>query len=144
WIGIAVTDDTEWRRLCAIVPGLAALAELSAAQRRERREFIERALAAWGQPPTATDAGQILLRAGIPAAALATSRGLVGREHLHPREVWGRGEGGVLPGLPWRASIGRVRGPAPALGGDTQIVLREVLGMSSDTIAALRQSGALD
>jgi crotonobetainyl-CoA:carnitine CoA-transferase CaiB-like acyl-CoA transferase len=143
WIGIAVTDDTEWRRLCAIVPGLAALAELSAAQRRERREFIERALAAWVQPQTATDAEQILLRAGIPAAALATSRDLVGSEHLHRREFWEREEEGVLPGLPWRASFGRVRGPAPALGGDTQIVLREVLGMSFDTIAALRQSGAL-
>src|SRR5262249_60381939 len=49
WLGIAVTDDTEWRRLCAIVPGLAALAELSAAQRRERRGVIRRALAASGR-----------------------------------------------------------------------------------------------
>jgi crotonobetainyl-CoA:carnitine CoA-transferase CaiB-like acyl-CoA transferase len=45
--------------------------------------------------------------------------------------------------LPWRASFGRVRGPAPALGGDTNAVLRQLLGISPDRIAALHQSGAL-
>jgi crotonobetainyl-CoA:carnitine CoA-transferase CaiB-like acyl-CoA transferase len=45
--------------------------------------------------------------------------------------------------LPWRASFGRVNGPAPELGGDTEAVLRQCLGMSPDRIAALRRSGAL-
>ena len=30
----------------------------------------------------------------------------------------------MLPGLPWRASFGRVSGPAPGLGADTDAVLR--------------------
>ena len=143
WIGIAVTDDAEWRRLCAIVPGLTALSELTLAQRRERRESLERLLADWTQPQKAVDAEQILLRAGVPAAALTSSRDLVGCDHLHQRGFWERQEAGVLPGLPWRASFGRARGPAPALGGDTDVVLRELLGMSPDRIAALRHSGAL-
>ena len=47
------------------------------------------------------------------------------------------------PGLPWRASFGRVCGPAPGLGADTDAVLRNVLDMSGEEIAALRRSGAL-
>jgi crotonobetainyl-CoA:carnitine CoA-transferase CaiB-like acyl-CoA transferase len=45
--------------------------------------------------------------------------------------------------LPWRASFGRVSGAAPELGGDTETVLRDVLAMSTDQIAALHQAGAL-
>jgi crotonobetainyl-CoA:carnitine CoA-transferase CaiB-like acyl-CoA transferase len=142
WIAIAITDDAEWRRLCAIVPGLTALSQLNSAQRRERRKFIERVLAAWACSQNAVDLEQALLRAGIPAAALASSRGLVGSEHLRQRGFWEREEAGVLPGLPWQASFGRVLGPAPALGGDTDAVLRELLGLSSDRIAALNHSGA--
>jgi crotonobetainyl-CoA:carnitine CoA-transferase CaiB-like acyl-CoA transferase len=36
-----------------------------------------------------------------------------------------------------------VSGPAPALGADTDAVLRDVLGMSVDEIAQLRTGGAL-
>jgi crotonobetainyl-CoA:carnitine CoA-transferase CaiB-like acyl-CoA transferase len=72
-----------------------------------------------------------------------SSLDLVGCDHLHQREFWEREGAGVLPGMPWRASFGRVRGPAPGLGTDTGAVLGDVLGMPPDRIAALRQSGAL-
>jgi hypothetical protein len=48
--------------------------------------------------------------------------------HLCERGFWDVHEGGVLPGLPWRASFGRRTGPAPAVGADTEQVLREMLG----------------
>jgi crotonobetainyl-CoA:carnitine CoA-transferase CaiB-like acyl-CoA transferase len=88
-------------------------------------------------------AAQQLLHAGIPAAALANSRDLVGSAHLRERGFWEANGAGVLPGLPWQASFGRISGPAPGLGADTDAVLRDLLGMSSDRIAGLRQSGAL-
>jgi crotonobetainyl-CoA:carnitine CoA-transferase CaiB-like acyl-CoA transferase len=44
--------------------------------------------------------------------------------------------------LPWRASLGRTSGPAPELGADTEMVLKGVLDLSPDRIAALRKSGA--
>ena len=143
WISLAVTDDEEWRRLCDVVPALSRLAELAFAQRIEQRQMIEDALAAWARPRDAAAAAQILLRASIPAAALATSRDLVGCQHLHERGFWDPHNGGVLPGLPWRASFGRISGPAPGLGTDTDAVLRDLLDISSEEIAALRQSGAL-
>ena len=83
-----------------------------------------------------------LNRAGI-AAALARSADLVASEHLRARAFWDQHGQGVLPGLPWRASFGRALMPAPALGADTDEVLREALGFSEAQIAALRGSGAL-
>ena len=89
-------------------------------------------------------AAAALMRAGIPAAALATSRDLVESPHLRARGFWDEPHGaGVLPGLPWRASFGRQSGAAPELGADTDRVLTDVLGLSGDDVAALRRSGAL-
>jgi|HubBroStandDraft_4_1064222.scaffolds.fasta_scaffold04191_3 crotonobetainyl-CoA:carnitine CoA-transferase CaiB-like acyl-CoA transferase len=143
WISLAVTNDEEWRGLCTIVPALSPLAELGFARRTEQRQTIDDILAAWALPRAAAEAVQELLHAGMPAAALATSRDLVGCHHLCERGFWDANGAGVLPGLPWQAGFGRVSGPTPGLGADTDAVLRNLLGMCPDRIAALRQSGAL-
>jgi crotonobetainyl-CoA:carnitine CoA-transferase CaiB-like acyl-CoA transferase len=143
WVSIAVTTDDEWRRLCAIVPVLSLMAGMGFRERAEQRAAIDVALADWLRPRAAKAVAAELLRVGIPAAALATSLDLVGSDHLRERGFWEPHGGGVLPGLPWHASFGRASGPAPELGADTDGVLREVLDLSPDEIAALRRSGAL-
>jgi crotonobetainyl-CoA:carnitine CoA-transferase CaiB-like acyl-CoA transferase len=143
WIALAVTSDQEWRRLCAVIPELASLSELGAPQRLKQRRAIDRTLAGWARPQAAAGAAEILREAGVPSAALATSRDLIGCDHLRRRGFWDANGAGVLPGLPWHASFGRVSGPAPELGADTDAVLRNLLELSSDRIAALRKSGAL-
>ncbi|HEX3953481.1 MAG TPA: CoA transferase [Stellaceae bacterium] len=143
WIAVAVTGDAEWRRLCEIVPDLAPLAGLDFAGRVERQRTIDDALAAWAGSQAADGAAGILAAAGIAAAALANSRDLVESTHLRARGFWDADSAGVLPGLPWHASFGRVSGPAPTLGGDTDAILQDVLHLASAEIAALRQSGAL-
>jgi benzylsuccinate CoA-transferase BbsF subunit len=143
WISLVVRTGEEWRRLCAVVPALAPMAGVGFGERIEQRAAIDDALAAWLCPQNAYRAATELVRAGIPAAALATSRDLVDSEHLRAREFWESHDTGVLPGLPWGSSIGRTSGAAPELGANTDAVLREVLDMSSDQISALRQSGAL-
>jgi crotonobetainyl-CoA:carnitine CoA-transferase CaiB-like acyl-CoA transferase len=143
WISLAVTTDEQWRRLCAIVSDLSPLASLGFTQRMAQRQTIDDALAVWALPQSAAAAARELLRAGIPAAALATSRDLVGCDHLRERGFWDPHGAGVLPGLPWRASFGRISSPAPGLGADTDALLCDLLDMSPDGIAALRRSGAL-
>jgi crotonobetainyl-CoA:carnitine CoA-transferase CaiB-like acyl-CoA transferase len=143
WISVVARNDEEWRRLCAVVPALSPMAGFGFRGRAERRAAIDEALAAWLRPQAADVAATELLRAGIPAAALATSLDLVESNHLNDRGFWEAHSAGVLPGLPWRASFGRTSGPAPEFGADTDAVLREVLRLSSDEIAALRASGAL-
>ena len=143
WLSLAVTGEREWRQLCAIVPALEPMAEYGFRKRLEQRVPINVELAGWLRPQIAKSAAETLLRAGIPAAALASSTDLVASDHLRQRGFWDAHRGGIIPGLPWHASFGRVRGPAPPLGADTDAVLRGVLAMSDDEIEALRQSGAL-
>jgi crotonobetainyl-CoA:carnitine CoA-transferase CaiB-like acyl-CoA transferase len=143
WIAVAITRDEEWRALCTGVPGLSAMAALRLSERMQRGPAIDDVLAAWMRERSAPDAAAALVRAGIPAAALATSRDLVASSHLRARGFWEQYGAGVLPGLPWRASFGRQSGTAPELGADTDSVLTDVLGLSGDDAAALRRSGAL-
>jgi crotonobetainyl-CoA:carnitine CoA-transferase CaiB-like acyl-CoA transferase len=122
WISIAVRDDTDWHALCGVVTGLGPLPELDFGGRVAREAEIDGVLRTWAETRNAPDAATSLLRAGIPAAALAGSTDLVASPHLLARGFWDERS---LPGLPWRASFGRASGPAPALGADTEAVLRE-------------------
>jgi crotonobetainyl-CoA:carnitine CoA-transferase CaiB-like acyl-CoA transferase len=143
WIAIAVTNDAEWQRLCAAIPALEPLAGWTFGTRRERLAGIDGVLMGWASRQSAAEAEATLRRAGVPAAALASSPELVASNHLKARGFWEPQGRGVLPGLPWRADFGRVSGPAPELGADTDAVLRDVLGLASVDIAALRTAGAL-
>jgi crotonobetainyl-CoA:carnitine CoA-transferase CaiB-like acyl-CoA transferase len=143
WIGIAVGADAEWQSLCEVIPALAPFSGLDPVERTERREAVDQLMAAWARSKPADAAAEELLRAGIPAAKLATSRDLVDCPHLRDRGFWDAHGAGVLPGLPWHATFGRRSGPAPALGADTEDVLRDVLELSPSDVSALRQSGAL-
>jgi crotonobetainyl-CoA:carnitine CoA-transferase CaiB-like acyl-CoA transferase len=142
WISVAVTSDEDWRKLCAIVPALSAMAGMGLRERAAQLAAIDDALAAWLRTRAAKTVEAGLLRAGIPAAALATSLDLVRSEHLRERGFWEPYGSNVLPGLPWHASFGRASGAAPELGADTDAILREVLDFSPNQIAALRRSGA--
>jgi len=143
WISIAVRTDAEWRALCRLVPGLSDMATLDLDRRIGAQAVIDAALTAWAASQSASTAAETLLKAGIPAAALARHEDLVKSPHLAARNFWDRHGAGVLPGLPWRASFGRVIGPAPGLGTDSDQVLADVLGLSSDRITELRANGAL-
>jgi len=143
WLSLAATSDDEWRALCAAVPALSDLAGLGVEARREQRRRIDAVLTDWARSRDAVSAAAELRRAGVPAAALASSVDLLRDAHLRERQFWDTHDKGVLPGLPWRASFGRATGPAPGLGADTDAVLRDVLGFAPEKIAALRASGAL-
>jgi crotonobetainyl-CoA:carnitine CoA-transferase CaiB-like acyl-CoA transferase len=122
WISIVARTDAEWQALCCIVP-----------------DATDQALSTWAASQAAAAAAETLRKAGIPAAALARTGDLAKSPHLAARKFWEDG----LPGLPWRASFGRVTGPAPALGADTDQVLTDVLGLSRERVADLRGGGAL-
>lgn len=143
WVGLAVTTDDAWRRLCALVPELADRSALDRDGRVQASKAIDDALARWSAARTASAAEAALRQAGVPTAALATSTDLVADPHLSARQFWEKVGDGVLPGLPWRASFGRQSGPAPAMGGDTDDVLSGLLGLEADRLAALRAAGAI-
>ena len=143
WIALAVTSEDEWRALCGAIPAMAHLAEWGMRQRTERRGGIDGVLTGWASRLGAADAVAMLREAGVPCAVLADSSDLAASEHLKARGFWDAFGAGALPGLPWQSTLGRATGPAPALGADTDAVLHDVLGLTPDRIATLRQSGAL-
>ncbi|HEY1795577.1 MAG TPA: CoA transferase [Stellaceae bacterium] len=143
WIALAVTTEDEWHALCGAIPAMAHLAEWGPRQRNERRGGIDGVLSGWASHLSAGEAAATLRAAGVPHAVLADSSALAASEHLRARGFWDAHDGGALPGLPWRSTLGRATGPAPGLGADTDAVLAEVLGLSPQEIAALRQTGAL-
>ena len=116
---------------------------LALRERMQQRTAIDAALAAWLRPQRAADAAVALVRAGIPAAALATSRDLV--ESCAPARA-------RVLGTAWCRRVARsaVAGEfrtaircGARTGADTDSVLTDVLGMSGDDVAALRRAGAL-
>ena len=143
WISLAITDEAEWRRLCEIISALEPLSGWNLYQRQGRVAGINGILAGWASRRTSAEAEAELRRGGVPASALRDSVDLVRDAHLKARGFWDPNPRGVLPGLPWRASFGCASGPAPGLGADTEAVLRDVLGLPDDRIAALRAQGAL-
>ncbi len=105
WISVAVSNDEQWRNLCAMVAELAPMTALNLGDRIARRDTIEERLAAWLRLQTAQTAADTLLNGGVPAAALASAVDLVASSHLRERGFWEPHGTGVLPGLPWRASF---------------------------------------
>ena len=140
WLSVAVRTDIEWRALCARVPGLSAGAAWTHDERRQHRTMIDAALIAWLHDQPAQAAADVLARAGIAAAAVASSVDLATDPHLRARDFWEPHGAQILPGLPWRAGFGRASGPAPALGVDTEAVLRDLLGLSDDAVAGITRS----
>ena len=73
WISVVVRTDAEWRALCDLVPGLSGMAALDLGGRIAAQRAIDAALTAWAGSRSASAAAQSLLKAGVPAAALARS-----------------------------------------------------------------------
>ncbi|MEX2617171.1 MAG: CoA transferase [Alphaproteobacteria bacterium] len=142
WLGLAVNNDEQWRDMCRIVPGLAAYRKSGFADRQRLCAQFDPVIDAWTSARKSADAAAQLTAAGIAASTVATSRDLFDSDHLKARGFWEQTDAGMLPGLPWRASFGRRTGPAPALGADTDSVLRDVLGLDDTEINALRTTGA--
>ena len=150
WIALAAATDAEWAALCRVVPGLKGREPAGLKERRRDSAQIDAAIAAWSTGRSAHDATLALQLAGVSAAASPDSSALFTDLHLRARGFYrpapcSDGSIRLLPGLPWRWPEGERKEPtpAPALGGDTDMVLAKVLGMSAAEIASLRESGAL-
>ena len=87
-----------------------------------------------------------LQQAGVAAGIVANAEDLCRRDpHLQARRYWARlatAEGGSLEydGVPFIMSEtpGRVDAPGPLLGEHSDAVLRRVLGLTTEAVAALR------
>ena len=153
WVSLSVRDETEWQRLCEVMgqPELgsdARFATLTA--RKENEAALEEIVTAWTQEISAAEATQNLQQVGIPAYPSLDAIDMVNSPHVGARDYFVELEHPEVGtrrhmGIPWTMSRTpcEVRRPAPCLGQDTDAVLTEIVGLSQDEIATLREKDIL-
>jgi len=149
---IAGNGDSIYKRLMAAIgredlgndPALA-----DNAGRVARVAEIDAAIGAWTKTRTVTEALEVLDRAGVPAGRIYTVADIAADPHYAARGMLQQvrledGDLLTVPGVVPKLSRtpGGQRRNAPALGQDTDAVLRE-LGLSEEQIAGLKQRGVL-
>lgn len=154
WLALAVHDDEDWRRLVEAM-GRPAWAQSPAfsttAGRLAAQDRLEAALEAWTREEEAERLAVRLQRAGLDAAAvedladLHADEQLAHRSHFQPVRHPVLGEHPVeRHAIRFSAMAPAIHRPAPCIGEHTDRVLSELLGMSSQEIARLREAGALE
>lgn len=154
WLALAVVTDGQWDALVELLgrPAWATDPNLTTvAGRRAAQERIDAGLARWCAARDRDALVEALLACGIPAAPVLPARDAAANPQLRARgffeavthPVTGTYE---LPGLPMRFSrLERrwYRSPAPTLGQHNDAVLRDLLGLGDEAVAALRAAGVI-
>ncbi len=153
WVSLSIRDEAEWQRLCEVMgqPELSSDARFaSLAARKENEAALEETVTAWTQERTADEATQALQQAGIPAYPTLDAIDMVNSPHVGARDYFVELEHPEVGtrrhmGIPWTMSRTpcEIRRPAPCLGQDTDAVLTDIVGLSQDEIAALREKDIL-
>ncbi|MET0828984.1 MAG: CoA transferase [Microbacterium sp.] len=153
WVAIAIRTDAEWARLVDVLgqPEWASDPELATERSRKAREDdIDQHLGEWTARFDKSAVASALWRAGIPSGELLDAHELEGDPQLQARHVFQhvrREPMGdlALPVAPLRMSglDLRYERPAPRLGEHNAEVLKEILGLSDDAIAALEAADVI-
>jgi 2-methylfumaryl-CoA isomerase len=160
-IMVAVISNRHWRSLgeaTGLTEKLAMIGPMldvdlnDEGGRYQAREAIDAVLRPWFRARTAAEAGSALARAGVLQGIFQSFEQLVNEDSRasldNPlmAEIDQPGVGRIrAPRNPvaFRGSPLDAPRPAPTLGEDTDAVLSQVLGKSSDDIAALRAGGTI-
>jgi len=154
WVAVACLEDAHFARLAGAMgrPELAAADAWGRAEaRRAARGEVDRAVADWIAGLARDDLMARCDAADAPVAPiqdvadLFADRHLRARGFLEPIDEPLTGETLLVPGAMPRLSEtpGRIHSPGPALGADTDAVLHDLLGLSDEEIADLRQKGVV-
>ena len=149
---IAGNGDSIFKRLMNAI-GRADLADDPAlahnAGRVQRVEEIDGAIGAWTKERTVADVLQVLDAAGVPAGRIYTVADIAADPHYAARGMLQQirlddGAPLLVPGVVPKLSRtpGGHRRNAPALGQDTEAVLREI-GLTDEQVAQLASRGLL-
>lgn len=152
WCTIACADEAQWRALCTAM-GRPALADdlrfASLAARKANEATLDTEVEAWTSTRTPDSVMRSCVAAGVAAGVVLSPEGLFSDPQLTERgqfvymdqaEMGSYASDGNAFVLSDAAPSYR---PSPLLGEHTEQVCREVLGMSEDTYAELRDAGAL-
>ncbi len=153
WVIIGIANDAIWRRFQE-ASGLEALDDPrfdTNPSRVDHYEPIRDAIRGWVSARSVDEVVSTLNENGVPSCPIydlkqASEDPHIGGARRMTVEMVQPGLGPVtLLGNPIKMSATDPgpRGPAPELGGDTDSVLGDLLGLSREEIEALREGGAL-
>ena len=150
WVAIACEDDDQFAALCSII-GRAELARdelfTDVVSRSRHREELDRIIAAWTSERSKGEATEALQAVGLPSAPVLSATELASDPHLRARgffEAVSHPDGlREIDGCPWwlSTSPAHIRLPAPRFGEHNDYVLRHLLGLSDEEVAALAGQG---
>ncbi|HXV79392.1 MAG TPA: CoA transferase [Candidatus Binatia bacterium] len=153
WCVIAAENEQQWTALAAIIGGGVAQDTRfnSAGNRLRHRNELNAIIARWTQDKDAFEIMDRLQRAGVPSGVVQTGEDLTNDPHLKDRGFIVAVENPrlghiVLPSFPLQFANAKLtrRWEFPVLGRDTQAVLRDVVGYTDETIAALVANRVLE
>jgi crotonobetainyl-CoA:carnitine CoA-transferase CaiB-like acyl-CoA transferase len=151
WIAIVCGKDEHWIKLTKAMqrPDLENDLELRELKGRiDRIDEITDIVAAWAKKFTRDDLWALCQEYSVPSSPLRDVVEVLNDPHLHERGFLSEhvaATGPVyLPNSPMRYEGSPLMElvPAPELGGDTDAVLGEILGLGKDELAKLRSEGA--
>lgn len=154
WCAIAVFTDEEWRNLCHTIgkpelEGDPKFADLIG--RLHNQDELDATVEEWTAVREPIEVMEALQAVGVPAGVVQRAPDSLSDPQLnfygsvieldHP--VAGRR---LYPGVPWRMSAASEfrSTAAPILGQHTQEICQELLGMSENEIAQLKEAGILE
>jgi crotonobetainyl-CoA:carnitine CoA-transferase CaiB-like acyl-CoA transferase len=153
WVAIACRHDDDWRAMARVLdlPFTRDARFADLAGRLAAEDDLDRAIAAWTRPRDAAETARVLVAAGVPAAVVARPEERI--EHDPGTSSWGlwpevehTAIGRVrVDGLPVhlsRTDWSMTRG-GPCLGEHNERVFGELLGLTPDEIATLRDDGVI-
>ncbi len=153
WIAVAVGTDAEFAALCRVM-GRPELADderfVDVLSRLRNRDALDAIIADWTRRHDHLELMYRLQAAGVPAGAVVDGRELLADPHLKAREFFreldqpGAGRYPVsFGGLKLHRTPARIIRPAPRLGEHNEYILKELLGLSDEEIAALERDGVI-
>ena len=153
WIIIACAGDDEWQSMVNVIgkSSWAADAKLVLQSgRKEHRDELDQKLSEWTRKNTARQVFRLLQEAGVAAGIPSSGEDLFHDIHLRARghiveteaQPWGKMSHHGLPGIPSRSQASAAR-PAPWIGAHNDRVFGEILGLSVERIAELKNMEAI-
>jgi crotonobetainyl-CoA:carnitine CoA-transferase CaiB-like acyl-CoA transferase len=151
WVTIACTTDDEWQALCRVIDRKELATDTrfaTAADRRAHHDELDAIITQWTSERGHHEAAELLQAAGVPAGPVLAIDELFADPHLDGRGYWEDVEDTNAgphryPSRPWKMSgtpLTSLR-PAPLLGEHTDQILDELLGLTAEEIADLRERG---
>ncbi len=152
WIAIVCATDEHWKKLTQAMkrPDLENDEELKGLKGRiDRIEEVTEQISEWTGRHTREELSAICEANRVAASPLKDVVEILNDEHLHARGFFTHAQADTgmvnLPNSPMRYAGSAMQKlvPAPALGGNTDEVLGDMLGLNEKQLAALRAEGAI-